>query len=33
LSNVDFSNFGFSFVLSCQFVDDWTQSFARSSAF
>ena len=33
LRNVELSNFGFAFVFSCQFVDDWTQSFARSSAF
>jgi len=33
LRYVDLANFGFAFVISCQLVNDWTQSFARASAF
>gem|GEM_PF-5366390 len=29
--NVYFANFGFAIVVGCQFVNDWTQSFARWS--
>lgn len=32
ITNVDFANFCIAFVVVCQFFDDWTQSFARSSA-
>ena len=32
LGDVDFSNFGVSVVIGCQFINDWTQSFARASA-
>ena len=33
LGDVDFSYFGVSVVIGCQFINDWTQSFARASAF
>jgi len=33
LGDVDFSYFGITVVIGCQLINDWTQSFARSSAF